>query len=339
MEHSGAASYVYAKACGMYARSFVGPRSAKLFAVKRLQDLWSLLYRGEVPLVPEGMLALLLERQSEQQAVDDFVTLLSVYDRPDPLSVALLSLYDFNNLKAASSSIALGRQDPPFMIDTGSFSLFDKGKWPDLAAMTAGSPVSWYNRVPAATEQVEWETRLDHQYYRSLWAALQSLGAKDRQASEMLVREEIVLQNIVWAMRLRVYYGKKDAEIIPMLADTGHCAKASDTLCGDAVEMLAKPVDSWKEWESWKYAWLLNPHEEGVPWSLDPRWAQLAADKYLYKLALSRFHRYPFTTGVLVAFFKIKQLEEHMIRVAAEGLRLGASGTETGEFRGEELHV
>jgi len=28
-----------------------------------------------------------------------------------------------------------------------------------------------------------------------------------------------------------------------------------------------------------------------------------------------------------------------MIRVAAEGLRLGASGTETGEFRGEELHV
>ncbi len=302
MEHSGAASYVYAKACGMYARSFVGPRSAKLFAVKRLQDLWSLLYRGEVPLVPEGMLALLLERQSEQQAVDDFVTLLSVYDRPDPLSVALLSLYDFNNLKAASSSIALGRQDPPFMIDTGSFSLFDKGKWPDLAAMTAGSPVSWYDRVPDPAEQV-------------------------------------VLQNIVWAMRLRVYYGKKDAEIIPMLADTGHCAKASDTLCGYAVEMLAKPLDSWKEWESWKYAWLLNPHEEGVPWSLDPRWAQLAADKYLYKLALSRFHRYPFTTGVLVAFFKIKQLEEHMIRVAAEGLRLGASGTETGEFRGEELHV
>jgi len=113
----------------------------------------------------------------------------------------------------------------------------------------------------------------------------------------------------------------------------------ADTLCSEAVGILDKPVDSWNEWADWKYAWLLNPHEEGVPWSLDPRWAQLSADKYLYKLAINRFHRYPFTTGVLVSFFKIKQLEEHMIRVAAEGIRLGASQTETGEFRGEERYV
>ncbi len=339
MEKNGAAAYVYAKACGMYARSFVGLRAAKLFAVKRLQDLWSLLFSAEVPLVPEGMLALLLERQSEQQAVNDFITLLSVYDKPDPLSITLLSLYDFNNLKSASSSIALGQLDPPFMIDTGSYSLFHKDKWPDLAAMTADTPVSWYNRVPDAQEQVEWETRLDHQYYQSLWAALQSLGPKDRQSAETLIREEIVLQNIVWAMRLRVYYSKKTDEIIPMLAGMSESTKAADILCRDAVGILEKPVDSWDEWASWEYAWLLNPHEEGVPWSLDPRWAQLAADKYLYKLAVSRFHRYPFTTGVLVSFFKIKQLEEHMIRVAAEGLRLGASETEMGEFRGEERNV
>lgn len=53
----------------------------------------------------------------------------------------------------------------------------------------------------------------------------------------------------------------------------------------------------------------------------DPRWAQLAADKYLYRLALDRFHRL-LTTGVLVSFFKIKQLEEHMIS-RRKGIRPG----------------
>lgn len=53
MEKSGAEAYVYAKACGMYARSYVGPRTSRLFAVKRLQDLWSLLYRGSSP-CPKG---------------------------------------------------------------------------------------------------------------------------------------------------------------------------------------------------------------------------------------------------------------------------------------------
>ena len=124
-----------------------------------------------------------------------------------------------------------------------------------------------------------------------------------------------------------------------MLAGSGEGAKISGILCQSAISILEKPVDSWKEWYPWKYSWLLNPHEEGVPWSLDPRWAQLAADTYLYKLALRQFHQNPFTVGVLVSFFKIKQLEEHMIRVAAEGLRLGVTDAQMKEFLEDSLDV
>lgn len=339
MEKSGAAAYVYAKACGMYARSFVGARSKKLFEAKRLQDLWSVLFTDEVPLVPEGMLALMLERKSEERAVADFITLLSVYDRSDLVCRALLSLYDFNNLKAASAAIALGLKERPFMVDIGAFRLFDQDKWPDLAAMTRNTPVAWYNRLPDASEQIEWETRLDHEYYRSLWAALTSLGREDRSATEPLIRDEIILQNIVWAMRLRVYYSKTDDEIGPMLAGYDEDAETVRILCGPARAILGRPVDSWAEWSGWKYAWLLNPHEEGVPWSLDPRWAQLTADRYLYKLALRSFHQNPFTAGVLVSFFKIKQLEEQMIRVAAEGLRLDATESQISDFIGDTRDV
>jgi vacuolar-type H+-ATPase subunit C/Vma6 len=332
MERTGADAFVYARACGMYAKSFVGERARKLFEVKQLRDLWALLFSDEVPLVPEGMLALLLERKAEERVVAEFLDLVSAYDKPDPVSRALLSVFDYNNLKAASSSLALGSHDKPFMIDTGEFSVIDRTKWPDIAAMTRDSPVAWYNRVPDVNELAEWETRLDHVYYRSLWAALLGLPRTDRLAAERLIREEIILQNIVWALRLRVYYLKSDEEIVPMLAGTGSVPTEADELCKPAVEMLGKQIDVWGDWAGWRYAWMLNPHEEGVPWTVDPRWAQLACDNYLYRLALVQFHQNPFTTGVLVSFFKIKQLEAQMIRVAAEGLRLGANEDQMRDF-------
>lgn len=335
MDRSAADSFVYAKACGMYARSFVGPRARKLFETKRLRDLWSLLYGGEVPLVPEGLLALLLERKSEERAVKDFITLLSAYDVPDPLSKALLSLYDYNNLKAASAWAALGRAEPPFMVNLGDFALLQYSAWPDIAAMTRDSSVAWYDRIPEESEQMEWESRLDHEYYRSLWAALSSVASKDRAATEDLIREEIILQNIVWAIRLRVYYRKSEEEITPLLAGSDEEPKVRDALCGPALDTTRRALDSWAEWKDWKYAWLLNPNEEGVPWEIDPRWAQFASEKHLYRKALKLFHQHPFTLGVLVAFFKIKQLEEQNIRVAAEGIRLGATDGQISEFMGD----
>ncbi len=335
MDRTAADSYVYAKACGMYARSFVGPRARRLFEPKRLRDLWSMLYGGEVPLVPEGLLALLLERKSEENAVRDVITLLSSYDTPDPLTRALLSLYDYSNLKAASAWAALGRADPPFMVNLGAFAMLDYSAWPDIGAMTRSSPVSWYDRVPEEGEQMEWESRLDHEYYRSLWKAFSSVSSRDRAAIEELIREEIVLQNIVWAIRLRVYYRKTEEEILPLLAGHDEEPRVRETLCGPALDTTRRAIDARDEWKGWKYAWLLNPGEEGVPWEIDPRWAQFASEKHLYRRALRLFHQHPFTLGVLVAFFKIKQLEEQNIRVAAEGIRLGATEGQISEFMGD----
>ena len=60
MDRTGAACYVYAKASGMLAKSFVGSKAVKLFNVKSLQELWSLLFTDEVPAVPQTILALAL---------------------------------------------------------------------------------------------------------------------------------------------------------------------------------------------------------------------------------------------------------------------------------------
>lgn len=335
MDKTGADAYVYAKACGMYARSFVGSRARKLFELKRLQDLWSVLFSDEAPVLPEGLLALQLERRASERMLGDFLTLLSCYDSPDPLSRALLVSIEYNNLKAASVAASLGQSTPPFMLDLGEYALFNKQRWPDIAGMTMGTSAQWFNRSPVGDEQIEWETRLDHMYYRQLWTALESLPPADRKTVEEPVREEIILQNIVWALRLKVYYGKQAEEIMPLLAGADFPESVRDALCGPSAIMLSKSPDHYEEWAHWKYAWLLNPHEEGVPWFVDPRWVQLSSDKYLYRAAIRRFHQSPFTPGVLFSFFKIKQLEEHMIRVAAEGLRLGATDSQMNEFTGD----
>ena len=102
-----------------------------------------------------------------------------------------------------------------------------------------------------------------------------------------------------------------------------------------ASAALSRSPDVWSEWSDWEYRWLLNPGEEGTPWNLDPRYAQLQADRKLFRMAQNRFHRNPFTAGVPVAFFKLKQMEEQMVRVAAEGLRLGATADQIAEITGE----
>jgi len=77
MDSSSASAYVYAKACGMLAKSFIGARKDKLFEVSALADLWTLLFNCEVPLVPEALLAKQIEEKAEKTFVSDFIGLLN----------------------------------------------------------------------------------------------------------------------------------------------------------------------------------------------------------------------------------------------------------------------
>ena len=318
----------------MLARSFTGKRARKLFAVRRLQDLWTMVFGDEPPLIPEGMLALRLERRAEQRMVDDLRDLLSNYDSPDPVMPLMLSSFDVGNLKAAASALAMGRKETPFFVDMGTQSLVDTSAWPDIAKMTGDGPFSWYNQVPTVTDLPANEIRLDKQYYRLVWESVSRLRGADRASVAPLVQMEITFQNIVWAMRLKIYYRKGREEIASTLACSDADERTKKLLCKPALDALDIPPDSWTAWAGWKYSWMLNPHEEGAPWSFDPRWAQLASDARLFRAALSAFHRSAFTTGMLVSYFMARQLELQMIRVAAEGIRLGADGNEIATYTG-----
>ncbi len=341
MDRNTAADFVYAKACGMYSKSFVGKRTQKLFEVRSISELCNLVLDEDVPLLPEAQLAEHLEEKVTQNLVRDFMKLLSAYSKPDPLSLALISKYDFANLKVASHEVLHNRTDNSFLIDISPYSIFNWKKWPDLNEVVKGSCISPH-LIPTKGASVEdiqnWDSNLDRIYYQSIWDGLNALPAQDRKACEKLVREEMILQNLVWILRLRTYFNLRTKDIKPLLLNIQD-EKTGEPVCKPAYFAFDKPLDEWALWKDWEFAWLLNPSEEGMPWILDPRWVEFSAQKYVYKLARKMFRESAFTVGILVSFFKIKQLEEYMIHFAAENLRVGSDNSFKSEFFGDRLNA
>lgn len=333
MDQSGASVYVYAKASGMLARSFTGAKVHELFEVRSLQDLWTLVFGKEVPLVPEVLLARQIEKEAEKRFIADYKMLVGCYDKPATVLLQLLRFYDYRNIKTIGAALCSGEKKLPDIANIGKLSCLDYSAWPNIQNITKNSSLSWYNSVPTWQTQKDFDRRLDIQYTKALWESVNSLPKAERQATADFIKQEIILQNCEWALRLRVYYNMSKEDIIPYLACANLPAHKKDVLAGHAIRILDFPLDDRSAWNSWKYSYLLNPEIESE-WKIDPRWFEQAVNLKLNKAAISKFHEQPFSALVLVSWFKIKQHELNMIRTAAEGLRLNVSNSELKEFVG-----
>lgn len=345
MDKSSADAFVYAKASGMLAKSFVGVRATKLFSVMSLEGLWELLFQSEMPSVPEHSLVQMIEKKAENRFLNSFISLLKNYSKPQDFLIDLLRFYDYNNLKAIiayldSTGNPAKESLPSDLASIGKYSMLKYDKWPSLSAMTAGTPVSWCSRSDGSLGGHDMGRRLDAQYIQDLWSSASRLDAASRQPVMNLLKEEIVLDNIVWSLRLRLYYGMSSDEVLERLMSSSSCKSSrevsGDELVGPAAQTLSLPLNSYREWGGWKYSHLLNPLEDGVDWTVDPRWVQRAAQFKLYKSALHQFHHHPFTAHVLFCWFKVKQYELDCIRMVAEGIRLKVSPAQVGKFAGME---
>ena len=176
MDKSAASAYTFAKVCGMSQKAYIGENEKKLYAVKSLSELYSLLFKAEVPAVPEAMLAKLIESKAEKAFLDEFVSILNNYDKPEPILVDMLRFYDFENLKEIAGSLCMHESERPEIADIAQYSMLDYSKWPDIQKITAGSPLAWYDKIPDVSEQQKLDTRLDFQYMQSIWDGVKKLS-------------------------------------------------------------------------------------------------------------------------------------------------------------------
>lgn len=322
MDYSSASAYVYAKSCGILGRSFIGEKAQSLFDVKTLSELWELVFKSPVPQIPEAMLANHMEYEAIRHFISEYTGLLSNYSKPHEYLVELLRRYEVENLKVISASLSWGEQNCPRIVELGKYKTLHYECWPNIENITKNTVFEWYNKIPEQQNRWEMDYKLDLQEVNLLWGKLSKIHGSSKNALKKYFVQEYNKKNMIWAMRLKVYYNMDDEQIFKHLFFIGDQPSAQDILYKDAIDISKRRIDVYEDWKDWHYASYLNSHEDGEVWMLDPMWVEHKFRLDETKNALHIFHQNPMTDICLVMFFKLKQQELNCIRAAVESLRL-----------------
>lgn len=322
MDKSSAGAFTFAKASGNLGKSFIADRAQILFEQKSLGELWSLLFKSSLPLVPEVLLAEKIEIEAFSKFFSDYASFVSTYDKPSAILTDQLCIYEAENLKVILSALANKENDMPSLVDLGDFATCHYEAWPNLAQITAGTQFDWLKDLPSEHEQEKLEYKLDIQVVQHLWKSIQKYNGESKEGLIRLFKEEYIIKNIVWALRLRIYYKMDKEQILNHLIYVNEAPNLEDPIAAPAIIILDFPLDEIGPWEKWKYKDYVNPHFAGEIWKIDPAWIEKVGKSKLNKLALNLFHQYPMTDCSLLGWFKIKEYELSCIRTAVESIRL-----------------
>lgn len=322
MDNSGAGAYIYAKASGILGKSFIGPKANTLFEQKNLSELWHVIFNTQAPLVPEVMLAQKIEEEAFKRFIKQYTYFISQYSKPHKILIAQLGIYEAENLKEIGAALCAGEEKCPKIVDIGKFATINAKAWPDIALITENSRYNWYNYVPDIHEQQSLEFKIDMQEMKDLWTAIKSTSGEEKLALLDLYKNEYIIKNVVWALRLKIHYQMENEEILEKLIYVTDDHSENDPIAAEAIQILNYPTDEYEVWKKWKYKELINPIMDNSIWKIDPTWIENRNKIKVNKLALRIFHRYPMSVCSLIGWYKIKKFELSCIRTAVESLRL-----------------
>ena len=323
-----AAPYVYAKACGIIGKSFVGKRSSSLSNLHSLSELDRLVFPDHHRDLPAREMLADIEKRIIDRTVRQIMTIAGAYENPPEIIIRMLRSYEYGDLKICIQHIASGKKEPPFFCDIGRLRTINFDAYPDIDAMLKNTEFDFLlsqdlKNLKTGADTAAVETKIDALFYSSLIEDLYRLSAEDREIIQRMLADEISLRNCTWALRLRTYYQKMASEALKHLMDLKLRGKNDASLAAEAVQSLDFPLDTRSSWNGWKWEKFLNSEQASAHWSADPRHFQNAASGYLYKLAMRSFHRTPLSVSSVFCFIKIKQFEEDLLTSVAEGLALG----------------
>ncbi|MDR2491547.1 MAG: V-type ATPase subunit [Spirochaetaceae bacterium] len=350
-------SFLYAKACGIYGKSFLKSRAAELDACSSLDALCALLGLPPLPASLSGGAASpsaaastaaspqaaasqgsrgaalsKLETQIHRNAEAQIRRLLDTFARIPPLLLVILRRVEVEDLSNALAAAGGGEAECPPHTDLGRSASVDFSLYPDLERMLAESP---YQALSAHIKKIDisknytfYQAELDKMYWRGFFSAVQKSRPADCRAAAAIGRAELELQNAARVLRLRVYYGLGAEDVKAHLINIQPDG-TSRPLDRQARAALDYPLDHRAPWQGWRFAAFLNPETPGVVWRADPRAFENNAAFYIYKMAKKKFHAAPFSLDTAAAFMYLKRTEARLLAAAAEGLALGIQPAET----------
>jgi vacuolar-type H+-ATPase subunit C/Vma6 len=330
---SGERAYIYAKACGIIGKSFVGKRICFLEHVNRLAELDRLVFPEGGRELPERELLPNLEKRITARSIAQIGTIIKCFRNPPELFILMLKSYEYENIKNVFAALANNEAKPPPTTDIGEFRTVNFEAYPDIEGMLKDTEFEFLlNELKEVPEMLQdtiaLQTKLDMHYYMRFYATLEHLPRADRFSIEKIVDDEIRLRNVSWTLRLRTYYNMSVERIKTMLI----ALEEKKDFTGDALASCAFSLDTRGDWTHWKWAKFVNsekPTPDSSYWSLDPRYFQNKASHYLYRRTYESFHTNPFSLIPAFCFIRLKQSEEDLLTSVAEGFGFGLSCHET----------
>jgi V/A-type H+-transporting ATPase subunit C len=247
---------------------------------------------------------------------------------PDPglqLFIQLWRLFEVDNLKALLRGIETGAS-----WDQVRFTLFPAGEHTVLPAedmFTAGGvpqaiellrDTTYYStlryaltRYAAENSLFPIEVALDLEYYRHLWRHVNDLQGLDHTHALRLVGGMIDLNNLLWAIRYRVYHHLSEEEIINYTLPFGHRVRDRDIRAIAAGGRIAPIVGA------------LYPEVRNSQTLLEePRSGLAELERQLQRHVQQQCHDtfigYPFHIGIPVAYVLLSEQEIRDLTVLVE---------------------
>lgn len=317
MSRTSRYAFILAKMYGIIARSYVGKNFRDLLRLKKLAELSDLLFPGERGEAPTHTTAVELEARIVRAGIDSMTYVLEFLKEPEEILVHLLRKLEYQSLKGVIRTMVNGHGEPGRIWDLGPYAAIHLAGARDYEKEIRSSRYSWVMPHLKDMPLVQVENMLDRDYYSRLLQLSRALPPRDRTGVLRLVGLEITLANVIWALRLRFFYSM-DADsarglLVPGLAQVQRAA---------VMAVFEITEDSVEEWRRWKFGWLLEDQLGESFRAPDPVRAEQKAAQRMYLRAHQLFHQSPFTLAPLVAYFKLKQHEADLLKMAVEAMTL-----------------
>jgi len=276
--------------------------------------------------------------QINKQMADIYATVLRTAPEPTcPLLNQLYRNFEVDNLKALLRGILSGGtwdQLRYFLFPLGPSTVLPAQEMVQSGSVAAavellrGTP--YYSTLSHAMRRYNveqslfpLEVALDLSYWRTIWNEINQLPNRDRLQALQIVGSLLDLNNLMWAIRYRVYYNLSEEEIINYTLSFGYQVRDADVRAIAAGAEIPQVVEHIYRSLTDVYSLLLEPRK-GLP-ELEMRLQRIVREH-----CKKAFLGYPFHIGVPLAYLVLKKMEIQDLIVLIEAK---SSGLSSEEFR------
>ncbi len=314
MEEKVDIAYLYARVCGSFSTMRFGEKAAELMRTSGgITALWKVLFGEDAPDKPETRLVSEAEQRVVKTSIDDFVRLAKSFSDSNKFINALIAKYEIGLIKTMLFRLRAGETPPEDITYSSKVIQQAIARWPRITDMFAGTPYAWLDD-DWLNDIAQAENRLDQQYYQNLWKEASAIRKSKVGAILDLLRWEIIYQNVVWAFRVRRYYGKSKEETLDMLVKIPGVDVTSY-----ALQTFDYDLGSVASFNNWPLKRLLE-NQKGpavdVP-ALEPSTLEDLFAKMKHSLRL-----YPFSYTPIYCYFKLLDYETSLLLEALESTRI-----------------